>query len=374
MRRLAPWGLVFALCASACRGDEGPPPSSAQVPNAGQIRISVASAQASMGQIEFAAASVGVVDAWQDADLRAEVGGRVRAVEVDNGDRVEVGELLVRIDVSRQAAAAAAARAQVEGLEEDLDFARSEAERKQRLLERGSVAPVTLDAAQHGVTKAESGLAAARAQLSSARRQVADGRIEAPIAGIVTQRMVDPGDTAVPGAPLLQIVDLSRLRVRVGVSGPELSGLTLGSQAEVRIEDLGGLALEAEVVSIAPAANPRTGLFDVELHAENPGAQVRAGMVASVRLQSAQREPRVLVPREAVTRRGGQTVVFQIVEEVVHIRPVRLGASGRDRIEILEGLEEGAEVATSALHALAEGVEVERMPATADTPHPVEAP
>ena len=370
--RFQPWVLA-GLTGSAwilgigCTGGDGGPAPVEVGPEVAQLAIEVETAKASSGSVELQGAATGVVEAWQRANMRAETGGRVRSVGADNGEYVESGRTLVRIDGSRQSIAVSGAQAQVEGLEQDLEFARSDLERKRKLAERGSAANVTVDAAEHTVARAESALAAAQANLRGARRQVADTRIDAPFAGVVVNRMIDPGDTTAPGAPLLELVDLSRVRVRVGVAGSELASIEVGMTAKVRIEDLGGLELAAVVGSISPVSNPMTGLFDIELQADNVGEpglwRVRAGMVASARFEGRSRTPRVLVPRAAVTRRAGRVVVFEIVEGSARERVVRIGASGATSTEILEGLEVGAVVATSALHSLAEGVAVIPEPA-----------
>lgn len=354
----------FALTTSlvvvmACKGEARVPPAAGSAPEGQRLRIAVSSATAELGQLELAPRSIGIVDAWQSASLRAEAGGRVLELSVDNGDRVQADDTLLRLDSSRQSISVSGARANVQGLREDLAFAEREAERLRKLVARGSAATAALDSAEHNVVQVQSALASARANLRSAQRQLKDGRVVAPFAGIVTDRRVDLGDTLTPGAPLMDIVDLSRVRVRVGVAGSELSSLRVGAQAEVRIEDLGGVTLPAKVSSIAPAAHPVSGLFDVELHAPNPEQRVRAGMVASVAFERGSRPDRVLVPRSALTRRGGRTVVFVIDQGIARERPVVAGASDPEHIEIVEGLAAGAIVATSALHALAEGVAVE---------------
>lgn len=374
LRRL--WiGVFAAVVASslgACDAEGDAPAPSVPVADPGDGAIRIDAAAARLGRLEREVTATGMTSPWRDANLRAETGGRVLEVTVDNGDEIVAGALLVRIDGSRQALAISGASARADALEQDVALARTELERKQGLVNKGSLPAAQLDGAQHTLDRAEAALEGARADLGSARRSSRDARLSAPIDGVVTRRIVDVGDTVAPGAPLLDLVDLSKIRVHVGLAGSELARLDQTVEAEVFIEDLGGEAVSASFAALAPAADPITGLFDVEYHVENPEGRIRGGMVATVSLPLAQVPERTLVPRSALTRRDGKLAVFvleaseQIVpvgagleRRVAVLREVRVGAYGDDAVEILGGVQPGELVATSTQHALADAVPVE---------------
>ncbi|KIG16503.1 Efflux transporter, RND family, MFP subunit, AcrA/E family protein [Enhygromyxa salina] len=369
--------VVTGLVGSACNEvDEAPAPREAIVdPGAGAIRVEAASAR--MGLLAREVTATGMTSAWRDANLRAEVGGRVLEVTVDNGDLVEAGALLLRIDGSRQRLAVSGASARVEALEHDLELARTEYERKQGLVAKGSLAAAQLDGAKHAVDRAQAALDGAKAELGSARRSSKDAKMSAPIAGVVARRLVDVGDTIGAGAPVLDLVDLSKIRVRVGLVGSEIGRLDQDAQALVTIEDLGGESTLAQFAALAPAADPVTGLFDVEYHLDNPEGRIRGGMVATISLPLHKGGERVLIPRAALTRRAGKLAVFVLTpasdeqregvgkgleRRVAELREVRVGAYGDLEVEILAGVEPGELLATSAQHALADAVLVEIEP------------
>lgn len=384
MRRTALAKLVAAAWLAAgplacAREDVAPPPEQALPdPGLGAIRVEVGEAR--RGRIDRPLTATGMTAPWREANLRAEVGGRVLELEVDNGDVVAVGDRLLEVDGSRQRLAMSGANARVDALAQDLEFARSDLERKQALFAKGSLPKVQLDAAQLLVDRAESAIEGARIEVGAARRSSKDTHVEAPIAGVVARRLVDLGDTIGPGAPLLDIVDLTKVRVRIGLSGSEIGRLDTQAPAELRIEDLGGELVVGRFAAAAPSADPITGLFDVEYHVDNAAGSIRGGMVVTGVLPLRSAVERVLVPRSALTRRGGELVVFvlepssaaatggvqrRIAREVV----VRTGSYGPREVEVLEGLAAGALVACSAQHALAEGVLVEFEP-----PRPAAAP
>jgi multidrug efflux system membrane fusion protein len=331
------------------------------------IRVRVETATARLGRVARAESSTGTVRPWQRVTISAQVGGEVRVVSADVGDRVEEGAALLRVDDSKQRIAVSQAAAQLEGAKADHAFARSDLERVRSLVKRSSLPAVALDEAQLRLDKAASGRDSASASLRSARRALEDTVIVAPFAGVVTARRIDAGATINPGMPLVDIVDLSRVRVQVGATGVEAAGLTVGDPATVRVADLGGLVLSLEVGSVGAVANDATGLFDIELRGENPGERVRGGMLARVELPRASISDVVVVPRGAVTRRDGEVVTFAIQEGVARMRVVRTGLYDGTDIEVLSGLAAGEAVATSALHSLAEGVLVDPAPVASPT-------
>jgi RND family efflux transporter MFP subunit len=370
--------VVIALSGPACvEVDRAPAPSEA-LPDPGASAIRVEAAQARLGLLAREVTATGMTSAWRDANLRAEVGGRVLEVAVDNGDVIEAGALLVRIDAGRQRLAVSGASARVEALEHDVELARTDYERKQGLVAKGSLPAAQLDGAKHTLDRAQAALEGAGAELGTARRASKDASLIAPIDGVVTRRLVDVGDTIGPGAPLLDLVDLSKIRVRVGLVGSELGRLDQDVEALVTIEDLGGESTLARFAALAPAADPVTGLFDVEYHLDNIEGRIRGGMVATISLPLHKGGERVLIPRAALTRRAGKLAVFVLVpaaiaerdgvsegleRRVAELREVRVGAYGAHEVEILAGVEPDEVLATSAQHALADAVlvEIERL-------------
>lgn len=379
MSRTSQIAVLTALMAvmavgGGCEGPQEAPAPSEALPNPGMGALRIEATQARTGVLERELTATGMSAAWREANLRAEAGGRVLAVEVDNGDEVEAGALLLRIDGSRQRLAVTGASARVEALEHDVELARRDYERKQGLVDKGSLASAQLDPAKHALDRAEAALQGAQADLGSARRSSKDARLSAPIEGIVTHRLVDVGDTIGPGAPLLDLVDLSKVRVRVGLAGSEIAGLDTEATATVIVEDLGGVEFPARFGALAPAADPVTGLFDIEYHVDNPDHRIRGGMVVTVALPLRDQVEHVLVPRAALTRRSGKLVVFVLASatpeqqadvpegferRVAELREVRVGAYGGDEVEVLSGVEAGEVVATSGQHTLADAVLVE---------------
>ena len=230
--------LTVLLVLASCKGGDEGPAAKPSAADAGEVAIAVDVAVATRGRLARAATTTGVVQAAKQASLRAETGGRVVEVKVEDGMRVAKGDLLVRIDDTRQSIAVAGAKAQLAAVREDLAYAKKELERKQRLSEKGSIASAALDAAEYQKAKAEAGVATADANLRSARRSLADTRVYAPFDGIASSVMIDVGDTTAPGAPLADIFDLAQVEVRVGLAGLDPRA-GVGHVLEVLCADVG---------------------------------------------------------------------------------------------------------------------------------------
>jgi membrane fusion protein (multidrug efflux system) len=312
--------------------------------------------------IERSGTVSGVVHAFHRAAIAAEATGRVVKRHVEPGEVVEAGQVLIELDASRLRLAVEQAEATLRTREVDLAEARRELGRGDRLLGDDAISQSRHDAQRFAVDRAKSGESLARVALRTAKRNLADATVRAPFPGSVEEVRVDVGDHVSPGRPLATMVDLSRARIHAGVTSTEAAGLEPGTAAPVVLEELGGIAVEAEIHSVGRIADPASGTYTVELWLENPDAVLREGMVAQVRLpvETGRRNP--VVPRAALIRSEAGTAVFVIDQSGgkprAVARPVRIGHSNAEKVEVLEGVSVGEEVVIDGLFALRDGAPV----------------
>lgn len=198
----------------------------------------------------------------------------------------------------------------------------------------------------------------ASAALAFARVQRSYAAITSPMNGIVTARLVDPGDTVSPGVPILVVEDNSRYRLDVTVAESELPLLETGGTVEVRI-DAGGLETTGHVAEIVPSGDPgsRKFLVKVNLPAD---VNVKTGQFGRINFPKTVREA-VTVPREAIRDDTGLTSVLVAGEDGrAHLRVVKAGRTYGGRTEIISGLSEDERVIISNETGLADGVPVTR--------------
>jgi len=343
---------------ASAQGGEQAPANGSPLRTAVRVRVAPVVEES----IERSGTVSGVVHAFHRASIAAEATGRVVERRVEPGEVVEAGQALIELDATRLSLAVEQAEAMLRTREIDLAEASRELGRGDRLLGDDAISQSRHDAQRFAVDRAKSAESLARVALRTAKRNLADATVRAPFAGSVEEVQVDVGDHVGPGRPLATMVDFSRARIHAGVTGTEAAGLQPGTPAPVVLEELGGTAVEAEIHSVGRLADPASGTYTVELWLDSPDGLLREGMVAQVRLpvEAGRRNP--VVPRAALIRREAGMAVFVVEqssgEPRAVARPVRIGRSNAEKVEVLEGLSVGEEVVIDGLFALRDGAPV----------------
>lgn len=377
-RRGLRYGTVAGLVASAlgvaaCGGGTGVP---AELSGPAPITVQVATATV-VDRVDTDDAG-GVVQANVSTTVSSRVLAVVRAVHVVAGDRVRAGQLLVTLDNRDLAATAAQGRSSVtagehavraahadrEGAEAALALAEASLGRVQRLADRKSATAQELDEATAAMRSARSRVAGALAHaeqaaaaLTAARAAsdattVTEGfaRITAPFSGRVTEKLVEPGTMAAPGAPLLRVESLDGWRVDVRVDESRVAGVSPGQQVTVRLGDAeaGVPPLVGTVTEVARTVDvgDRSFLVKVRLPAGAAERDLRSGIFARVGFPGAARRA-LVVPSTAIVRRGQVATVFVIENDLARVRLVETGGSDGAATEIRSGLDAGERVVAS---------------------------
>ena len=322
---------------------------------AGAADMATAPAQASalQGQTGFD----GVVEAVRQTVIAAQVPGAVVELNVKAGDRVQAGQLLLRIDARAADQTAAASNAQVQAARAALDVATREYERQKQLHQKKYISQAALERAESEFKATSAQVAAQMAQAGAARTQTGLHTVRAPYAGVVAEVPVALGDMAMPGRPLLTLYDPAALRVTASV--PQSAAGSVQADA-VRVE-LPGLPTaqqwpRAERVQVLPTVDAATHTVQVraELGGGLPG--VAPGMFARLWLPvtgSATAGKTVTVPRSAIVRRAEMTGVYVQGEGgKPQLRQVRLGRFDGERVEVLSGVAPGEPVVVDPQSAL----------------------
>lgn len=319
--------------------------------------------------------AAGRVSARQEATLRAEIAGRVMKLHHRRGEKVPAGEPLVSYDaaeLNRRVGAAQAgvalARAQALQAQTSAATAEANAERFRKLRATGAIADAEADN-QEGQAKAllraadaaQAGISQAIANVELSR--VAAGRavVLAPFAGVVLTTAVEAGETAAPGAPLLQLADTSELHVDAEIDEADLGRIAVGMPAEVSLDAFPGVKIRGKVTEIAPSVtrDPRGGrsvALDVALPLE---PRLIVGMSADVDIIVAVRENTVWLPPSAVLGRGAERTVFVVEGGIAKKRAIEVGISTWEAVEVTKGLSGGERVVASlATSQLTDGARV----------------
>lgn len=285
---------------------------------------------------------VGNVVAAQRSVLSAKVTGVIDAVNVAPGAMVTRGQVLATIDareIKARLDSAVAAQDQAQK-----DFARIE-----KLLQSGSSTRQEFDAATTRLRTADAVLVEAKTMLQYTE-------ITAPFDGVVTRKLVEVGDLATPGKPLLELENASLLRFECEIPEALIDKVQMGGELPVAV-DAAGAELTGKVSEIAPSASAGSRTFLVRL--DLPAAEkLRAGQFGRVRVPVRER-PAVLVAEGAVVRRGQIESVFVVEEGKARLRLVKTGRKMDGKVEVLSGLSGGESVVVRDAHLLQDGAAVE---------------
>lgn len=299
----------------------------------------------------------GVVEAVRHTTLSAQVPGAVVALSVKVGDRVQAGQVLLRLDARSADQGAAAVDAQVQAARAALDVATREYTRQQKLREKQYISQAALDQAEAQFKATRAQVAAQVAQAGAARTQTGLHMVRAPYAGVVSEVPVQLGDMAMPGRALVTLYDPSTLRVTAAVA-QSLLGAVQGATGEVVRVELPGLAAAqqwptATRVQVLPTVDAATHTVQVRADLVQGLDGVAPGMFARLWLPVAGQGSsglqgqgqRVSVPLSAIVRRAEMTGIYVQGEGGKPLlRQVRLGRVDAGRVEVLTGVAPGEPV------------------------------
>ncbi|MDE0952463.1 MAG: efflux RND transporter periplasmic adaptor subunit [Halioglobus sp.] len=300
----------------------------------------------------------GVVEALEEVNVAAELSGTVTAVHVDEGDRVEKGQVLLELDPQKRELAVDQADQQVQRAQAALQEARLKLQRRKNLAEKETISREVLDNAQLSVDASTADYQQAIASQQLAVRELADTRIVSPTAGLVEIQAVEVGEPVQAGASLITLQAVHGLRVHTWVSEADVTQVQSGGRAIVTASGLAGSEFEANIEWVGVNADPATGNFPVKLILAESTDALRPGMTASADLQGISVNDALLLPEAALMDRDRRRVVFVVEQGVAHMREPLLAAGFSNRLQVLDGLAPGDQVVVSRQSLLLDGTTV----------------
>ena len=346
---LAVWG--------ACGGSDASNPPAAEVPEVSLRPENIAVATAR--EISSGPSISGTLAAIREATLRAEVAGMVTGTSVEEGQTVQAGQVLVRLDESAIRDAVLSARSAQRTANEAVVVAKRNAERAERLAQAGAVAERELEQARWTAMNAEAGLADATARLSSAEKQLGKTVVRAPFAGVVSERPVNTGDIVQMGNPVATVVDPRSLRLEATVPVSALTVLRVGSAVDFEVSGYEGKRYTGQVERINPMLDPATRQVRIHVGIPNVTGRLVAGLFAQGRVAIDQRTA-LAVPISALDLKTPTPSVRRIRGGRVELVAVELGLQDdvMQVVEIKAGLTAGDTVLVGPAAAVAAGTPV----------------
>ena len=291
----------------------------------------------------------GVAEAINRGTVSAQTSGRVVEVKFDVDDMVRQGDVLVVIEDAQHQAGVRQAEANLKAATAKRQDAEQDFARIQGVYEKDAVSKADMDKVTNVLQQARAGEQVAQAALQRALQERAYTQVRAPYNGIVTERLIEVGETAQPGTPLVSGLSLDNMRVSVDVPQNLVESIRGERKAQAKIN---GKWVTATDVTVFPVADPRAATFKVRLQLPEglegvfPGMYVEVGFVAGS-------QPSLVIPLSTVVLRSEVVGVYVVdADGRVHLRHIRLGSpAGPEHVSVLAGLDEGERIATDPLAA-----------------------
>ncbi len=333
--------LASAMCFSGCGAKpEKSGDNSSSLP-AAQVRVQAVERKSRAATEDV----VGTVRPKLSATIEAKVSGRIDKMLAVSGQTVKAGELLAHLDAAEISSRLDQANAALAQAEQDW-------KRISNLYQQQASTRSEYDAADAHFSMAKAAAAEAKTMMSYCD-------VLAPFDGVITRKLADVGDLAVPGKPLLQIENPDTLRLEADVPEALIGNVKLGDKLAVRIAAVAS-EIEGTVAELSPTADPNSRTYLVKL--DLPGATgLRSGQFGRVSVPVGEASA-IRVPGSAVVQRGQMEMVFVVANGRAQLRLVKTGNRVGDEIEVVSGLNSGEQVVTENASALADGQPVEIKP------------
>jgi membrane fusion protein (multidrug efflux system) len=301
---------------------------------------------------------IGTLAANEQIEIKAEVDGTVQEINFFEGEKVDAGRLLVKLDETKSAAS-------LQEAEANFALSKSNFERAKELLDGKLVSQQEYD-------QTAASFAANDAAVQLRRRNLKDAVIRAPFEGVVSARMVSPGQVISRNTTLTWLVDLDPVKVEVNVPERFLSQVLPGQDIAVKVAAWPGEQFVGKVFFVSPYVNPETRTMLVKASLSNLELKLKPGMFASMDLTLEVRTNAVIIPETAINQvLDGNRAVIMVVDanNVAQKRPIKIGLRLESRVEVVEGVEEGELVIVEGLQKIGPGMPVVLAPKEATLPY-----
>lgn len=290
----------------------------------------------------------GNVEAEKYGMISPEMAGRIASIEVNEGQRVSKGQLLLTLNTE-------AVESQIKSLETSLELATSTFEKQKALWDQkiGS---------EMQYLQAKSGKESLEAQLSALKAQLKMAQLRAPYDGVVNKIYPKKGEMAGPGMPGVEFVNLKKLSVRAQVSEKYLAQVYQGQKVELSFASMPDIKITTPIVRISKVLNAKSRTFEIELNIDNSNEKLVPNMVSTIRINDYSNDKALVIPSLVVKKDISASYVYLAVADgdgyVVEKRKVELGLSYQENTVVTSGLKTGDKVIVKGYNLVSSGIPV----------------
>ena len=291
----------------------------------------------------------GQVEAINAATVSGQTSGRVAEILFDVGDAVPAGAKILSLVSEDQQGGLQQAQAALADARAGLNVDRLELQRIEALFGKGVMSQAELDRARGKMSSREAQVKNAEGALRRAQQQMAYTTVQAPFAGVVSERHIELGEAVAPGTPLMSGFDPEHLRVVVDI--PQSIAAQVRAQPKAQVDRGDGNLIAPSQVQVYPAAHAQNGSVKVRLNLPEGNHGLLPGQWVKVAFELGE-EPQLLIPRSALLQRSQVSAVYVQTASGIELRNVRPGKLRGDQVEISAGLSAGDVVVLNPLQAV----------------------
>jgi membrane fusion protein, multidrug efflux system len=345
---------LIILTAVGCKKPSDSNGAAAKAPPVSPVKI--VSATAIEAPTPNVIVVTGRVAADQRSDVTADTQGKVINVMIERGQRVKLGQAVVQLDVRSAALGAREANANLSAAKAQKDLADQECQRTKSLLDKGAITKSEYDRQMTQCTAAIEQVAAVQARTQMMAKSVADGIVRAPFEGVVSEKMVSPGEWVAPGKPLFTLVDDDPLKVELSISEVAVTSVKQNQRVEIVSVAHGDKIYGATITRLgAEIGRSRSLIVEATI---DKGSELVPGMFVEARIKVGETS-RPVLPADAVVKRGKRWHAFVIKNGEVEERLVQLGtAPGPGQVSIVDGVAKGEKVVAKVTDQVVDGAKV----------------
>lgn len=297
----------------------------------------------------------GVLKAIETVDIYPEVSGKVEKITADLGARVTAGDTIAFIDSDVFHSNYLQAEAQVLTAQNALEIAEINLQSDKSLFETGDISKLAYDNSVLNVKSAKANLLSATANLNLLKKNYLDTRIITPISGYVARKYIDNGAMVNQAAPAFRVVNISKLKVSVGIPQQILPRTKKGNTASVILSSLGEEVFTGELTNISPQAEASTGTFPAEITLSNTSDnKLKPGMTCEILLAVSTTKEELVVPAYAIVKRNDDSFVYKIENSVAVLTKISEGIAIGNKVVVKSGLNDGDQIVITGMKNLGE--------------------
>lgn len=288
---------------------------------------------------------LGVIHPYATAKVSSEEGGLIVSLNKDKGSYVGRGEVIARIKKDVEIATFEQTEAQIE-------LARINYEKQKQLFEDNATTEMQYLTAKWQYEAALKGQDVLKQRLKT-------GIVRSPISGVVDEKFMNRGEMSAPGSPIVNIIDVSRVKISAGVPEMYITKVKMGQSVRVTIDVLPGVEFDGKISYIAPALQGTSRTFEVEIVISNRDKLLKPGMNANVLISESSVENAVVIQQDLLVDYGDEVYVFVLEGDIARKRVITLGGRNNNMVLVESGLNAGDMLITDGFQSVKDGDKVQ---------------